>query len=97
MTLLWVLIGGHTSTYFSLIEERPNSLIAWSSYVNTSIDGHHLLIPMEESWVLEPKVAVQYTRPYFSCPNKKRKNSGQATRDYLDQAGTDLLKSMLQL
>ena len=35
---------------------------------------------MEKLWVLEPNVAVQYSRPYFSL-SKRKKNSGLATRD----------------
>ena len=56
------------------------------NYVNTSIDllivtYWRFLTPTEKLWVLEPNVAVQYSRPYFSRPNVKRKNSGLAMRD----------------
>ena len=46
-----------------------------SNCVNTSINSRrHLLTPMENR---DAKVAVQYSRPYFSRPKVKRKNSGR--------------------
>ena len=55
-----------------------NTLGHHRNYVNTLIDLvvvtylRHLT-PMEKLWVLEPNVAVQYSRPYFSRPNLKEK------------------------
>ena len=38
------------------------------------IDGrHYLLTPTENQGLLEPKVSVQYSRPYFSHPKVKRR------------------------
>ena len=45
-------------------------------------DRHHLLTPQQNCGSVEPKVAVQYSRPYFFPSQCKRKNSGLATRDY---------------
>ena len=43
-------------------------------------DRHHLLTPQQNRGSVEPKVAVQFTRPFFPHPNIKEK-SGLATRD----------------
>ena len=44
-------------------------------------DRHHLKTPQQNHGSVEPKVAVQYSRPYFFPSQCKRKNSGLATRD----------------
>ena len=58
----------------------------WRNYVNTSIDlivvtYLRYLTPTEKLWMLEPNVAVQYSRPYFFPFKCKRKNSSLAMRD----------------
>ena len=45
-------------------------------YVNTSIVDvitYHLFNTPANSWIVGPNIAVQYSRPYFSCPNVKEK------------------------
>ena len=42
-------------------------------------DRHHLLNTPRNLQIVGPNVAVQYSRPYFSHPDVKEKNSGLAT------------------